>query len=117
MSQEAAAGGSAEQWESWVVRCGARKGQVVGKHRDLRGLSRFEEMSGGQRASSSTLPRARRDQAGGQVLWGGRARRPAALSLALGSPAEAGPDRGPEAAHRETPLPRAHAGDHPANAG
>lgn len=39
------------------------------------------------------------------------------LSLALGSPAEAGPDRGLEAAHREAPLPRAHARDHPAHAG
>lgn len=49
----------------------------------------------------------------GQEGWAA----PAAPELALGSPAEAGPDRGPEAAHREAPLPRAHAGDHPAHAG
>lgn len=59
---------------------------------DLWVLSRFEGLSGDQRAGSFALPLTRRDQARGRVLWGGRAGCPAALSLALGSPAEAGPD-------------------------
>lgn len=53
----------------------------------------------------------------GSVGAGGAGQALQPLSLALGSPAEAGPDRGPEAAYREAPLPRAHAGDHPAHAG
>lgn len=55
-------------------------------------FSRFEGIPGGQLVGRFALPLARRDQARGRVLWGGRARCPAALSLALGSPAEAGPD-------------------------